>query len=227
MGTGRVGVLMLDTRFPRLPGDIGYPGTFAFPVVYRRVPGASPERVVREGDPGLLAPFVDGARALEADGVVAITTSCGFLARFQRELAAAVRVPVLTSSLLLVPLVARLLGPNRAVGILTVDRRALTAAELDGAGIAGDTRVVVAGMEDAGAGVFARSLLEDHAELDVDACRSEHRAAARRLVDAHPEVGAIVLECTNMPPYRADVRAATGLPVLDVTDLVRLVHAGL
>ena len=218
---------MLDTRFPRLPGDIGYPGTFDFPVRYHRVPAASPHRVVQGDDPTLLAPFVDGARQLECAGVRAITTSCGFLARFQPDLATAVRVPVLTSSLLLVPLVARLLGPDRAVGVLTIDSRALARAELEGAGIAGDAAVVVAGLEDEGASVFTRSILGDEGELDVDVCRAEHRAAGRRLVAAHPEVGAIILECTNMPPYRADVQAVTGLPVFDLTDLVRLVHASL
>lgn len=223
----RVGVLMLDTRFPRIPGDVGHAATFDFPVLYHRVPAASPERVVRAGDPELIKLFAEGAQALEREGVRAITTTCGFLARFQAELAAAVRVPVFTSTLLLVPLVARTLGPGRAVGILTIDAGALTAEHLAGAGIPADLPVVVAGLEREGAATFARSILGDEMELDVEAARAEHRAAARRLVAGPAEVGAIVLECANMPPYRADVQAATGLPVFDLTDLVRMVHAAL
>jgi hypothetical protein len=222
-----VGILVLDTRFPRVPGDAGHAATFDFPVLYHRVPAASPERVVRIGDPELVKAFVAGAQALEREGVGAISTTCGFLARFQAELAAAVRVPVLTSSLLLVPLVARLLGPDRRVGVLTIDASALTAAHLAGAGIGPDLPVVVAGLEREGAASFARTILEDALELDVEAARAEHRAAAAGLVAAHPDLGAIVLECANMPPYRADVRAVTGLPVFDLTDLIRLVRAAL
>jgi hypothetical protein len=226
--TGReVGVLILDTRFPRIPGDVGHPGTFEFPVLYERIRGASPRRVVRETDPSLLAPFREGARALVRRGAAAITTTCGFLVPFQDALAEAAGVPVLSSSLLLVPLVTRLCGPGRTVGILTIERRSLTPAHLAAAGIGPATPVAVGGMEEAGAGLFARQILDDEPELDVDLCRAEHRAAARRLVAEHPEVAAIVLECANMPPYRADVQAVTGRPVWDLTDLVRLVHAGL
>ncbi|HXJ77855.1 MAG TPA: aspartate/glutamate racemase family protein [Candidatus Methylomirabilis sp.] len=218
-----LGVLMLDTRFPRILGDIGNPGSFDCPVRYRRVAGASPHRVVREAARDLLAPFIEGARILEAEGARAITTSCGFLARFQDELAAAVRVPLFTSSLLLVPLVHRMLPADRAVGIMTVDASALSVEHFAGAGITPEMRVCVAGLETERE--FTRVLIGDLPTLDVEAARAEHVTVARRLVAAHPEIGAIVLECTNMPPYGADIRAATGLPVFDIMTLVRMVRS--
>jgi Asp/Glu/hydantoin racemase len=217
-----VGILMLDTRFPRIPGDMGNAATFDFPVRYHRISGASPDRVVRQGQHELLSSFVEGARVLEREGVRAITTNCGFLAKFQAELAAAVSVPVFTSSLMLVPLVHRMLPPGRAVGILTVDAKSLQEEHLRGAGISPDLPVVVAGLESERE--FTRVLLGDEPELDVDAAREEHLVVARRLVAAHPELGAIVLECTNMPPYRAALQELTGLPVFDITTLVRMVH---
>ena len=85
---------MLDTVFPRIPGDIGNAATFSFPVRYKVVKGASPQRVVKEADTRLLEPFIEAARSLEKEGVKAIGTSCGFLAIFQRELADAVDIPV-------------------------------------------------------------------------------------------------------------------------------------
>ncbi len=217
-----VGVLMLDTRFPRIPGDIGNAATFDFPVRYLRVTGASPDRVVRGDGRALLPLFVEGARSLEREGVRAITTSCGFLARFQGELAASVRVPVFTSSLMLVPIVHRMLAPGRVVGIMTVDATALDARHLAGAGVPSEMGVVVAGLETERE--FTRVLLGDLPALDVETARAEHAAVARRLVAAHPEIGAIVLECTNMPPYRQAIQEATGLPVFDVTTLVRMVR---
>jgi hypothetical protein len=220
-----VGILMLDTRFPRIPGDMGNAATFPFPVRYHRVAGADPDRVVRRGAEGLLPAFIEGARQLEREGVGAITTNCGFLIKYQQQLAGAVRVPVFTSSLLLVPVVQRMLAPGRSIGLMTVSSAGLTAEHLAGAGIGRDVLLVVAGME--GEKEFTRVLLDNELELDVDAAREEHVRVARRLVADHPEVGAIVLECTNMPPYAADVQRVTGLPVFDIVSLVTMVHGAL
>lgn len=217
-----VGILMLDTRFPRIPGDMGNATTFPFPVRYHRVPGAGPDLVVRRGAEGLLPAFIDGARLLEREGVGAITTNCGFLVKFQRELAASVSVPVFTSSLLLVPLVHRMLRPGRRVGILTVSAASLTKEHLLGAGITPDIPIALAGLETEKE--FTRVLLDDEMELDVDAAREEHVRVARRLVGEHPDVGAIVLECTNMPPYAADIQRETGRAVLDIVSLVTILH---
>lgn len=220
-----VGILMLDTRFPRVPGDMGNATTFEFPVRYHRVTGAAPDLVVRRGAAGLLPAFLEGARQLEQEGVGAITTNCGFLVKYQQEMTAAVSVPVFTSSLLLVPLVHRMLSPGRRVGIMTVNAATLTDEHLAGAGITGDIPLAVAGLETEKE--FTRVLLDDELELDVDAARDEHVRVARRLVAEHPDVGAIVLECTNMPPYAASIQRETGRPVFDVVSLVRMVHGAL
>ena len=220
-----VGILMLDTRFPRIPGDMGNAATFPFPVRYERVSGADPDLVVRRGAAGLLPAFVEGAQRLEREGVGAITTNCGFLVKFQREIAASVRVPVFTSSLLLVPLVHRLLPPGRRVGIMAVNAGTLTAEHLAGAGIGGDIPIAVAGMETEKE--FTRVLLGNELVLDVDVAREEHVRVARRLVAEHGDIGAVVLECTNMPPYTADIQRETGLPVFDIVSLVTMVHAAL
>jgi len=220
-----VGILMLDTRFPRIPGDMGNAATFPFPVRYHRVSGAGPDLVVRRGAEGLLPAFIEGARQLEREGVGAITTNCGFLVKYQPELAAAVSVPVFTSSLLLVPLVHRMLPAGRRVGIMTVNAATLGAEHLRGAGVGSDIPIAVAGMETEKE--FTRVLLGDELELDVELAREEHVRVARRLVGEHPDLGAILLECTNMPPYAEDIQRETGLPVFDIVSLVTLVHAAL
>jgi Asp/Glu/hydantoin racemase len=123
---------------------------------------------------------------------------------------------------MLVPLVHRMLPAGRSVGILTVNASALRAEHMAGAGIAPDVPVVVAGLETEKE--FTRVMLDDQLTLDVEAARQEHLTVTRRMMDSHPEIGAIVLECTNMPPYRADIQALTGVPVFDITTLVRMVH---
>ena len=163
-----VGILMLDTHFPRIPGDMGNASTFPFPVRYQRVTGAIPDLVVRRGAAGLLPAFVESARQLEREGVGAITTNCGFLVKYQSEIANSVAVPVFTSSLLLVPLVHRLLPRGKRVGIMTVSAPSLTQEHLDGAGIGPDIPTAVAGMETEKE--FTRVMLGNEMVLDVDAC---------------------------------------------------------
>jgi hypothetical protein len=207
-----LGVLMLETRFPRVPGDIGHPHSLPFPVRYRVVRGASPQRVVRDRDPALLQPFIDAGLALVDEGAAAITTSCGFLVLFQQALQVALPVPVWTSSLLLLPELQR----RAPAGIVTVDAAALGPDHLRAAGAAPDTPI-----EGLAPGcAFQRCLLRDEATLDVDAARLATVAAAQRLVARRPDIESIVLECTNMPPYADAVRAATGRAVHHLISLL-------
>jgi len=220
-----IGVLMLETRFPRPPGDIGNPAGFPFPLRYAVVPRARVGRVVRPGepDPALLEGFLAAAERLAAEGCAALTTSCGFLAPFQAALAARAGIPVAASALLLVPMLQATLPPGRRVGVLTVDAAALGPAHLAAAGAAPDTPVEGIERE----GELARVLLDDLPELDTAAAGADVVAAGERLRARHPEVGAIVLECTNMPPYAAALRRATGLPVQGLPELLAWLHAGL
>ena len=217
-----LGILMLESRFPRVPGDMGHAATWPFPVLYRVVRGASPDRVVRRGAQGLSDAFAEAARELVRDGAVGITTTCGFLSLHRAALAEAAGVPVLASSLEQVALADRLLPPGRRAGVLTISAASLSPAHLAAAGVPEGTPV---GGTEGGLG-FTASILEDRPELDLAVARADTVGAALALRDAHPELGAIVLECTNMTPYAADVAAATGLPVHTMVDLVTWFHAG-
>lgn len=218
-----VGILMLDARFPRIPGDMGNALTWPFPVHYRVVRNATPDHVVRRNADGLLDAFVEAGRDLIDMGVSGITTNCGFLSLFQDELKQRLDVPVAASSLMQVPMLQGLLPPGRRVGILTVSGSSLTPAHLTAAGVDLDTPVM--GTETGEE--FTRVLLDNEERLDVDKARADNIAAARRLLDVHPDVGAIVLECTNMVPYAADIARETGLPVHSIYSFVLWFQAGL
>lgn len=211
-----VGILMLDARFPRIPGDMGNAATWPFPVHYKIVCDATPDLVVRRGAQGTLDAFVDAARALERDGVDGITTNCGFLALFQEELAAAVRVPVVTSSLMQVEQVNRVLPPGKRAGVLTISASSLTRAHLERARVPEGTPI---GSTEGGR-EFTRAILDNEMELDVAAARKDNVDAALALQRDHADLGAIVLECTNMGPYAADIATTTGLPVFSIITLV-------
>ena len=219
-----LGILMLEARFPRIPGDMGNGETWPFPVLFRVVRGATPEKVVLLGAKGLLPDFIAAAQELVHLGAEAITTNCGFLSLFQRELAEAVQVPVATSSLMQVPWVQATLPPGKRVGVITVSKQSLTPAHLDAAGVPRDIPCV--GTE-SGREFFRVLIRADHQDMDIDLATQDILDAGRALVAQHPDVGAIVLECTNMPPYAAALRDALGLPVYDIYSMITWFHAGI
>jgi len=219
----RLGILMLEARFPRIPGDMGNALTWPFPVLYKVVRGASPQRVVRQRAEGLRDAFIDAALELVSDGADGITTNCGFLSLFQKEIAAAVGVPVATSSLMQVPFVERLLPPGKRVGVLTVSRRTLQPDHLEAAGVAADTPVM--GTEDGEE--FTRVLIDGEVTMDVAAAERDILRFGSELVKRNPQVGAIVLECTNMIPYARALSEHVGLPVYDMYNFACWFHAGL
>ena len=218
-----VGILMLETRFPRIPGDMGNALSWPFPVHYRVVRGATPNRVVLQDARELTSEFIDAARELVAMGADGITTNCGFLALVQDELASATGVPVASSSLMQVPFVQSILPPGKRVGILTISKSSLSEAHLTSSGVPLDTPIVGTNPK----GAFATGILNDQESLNFADCRADNLSAASELCAQNPDVGAIVLECTNMVPYAADIRQITGLPVFSIHSFISWFQAGL
>lgn len=217
-----LGVLMLDTQFPRLMGDIGNALTWPFPVRYRVVHGALPERMAQpEPDAALLEPFVDAARQLAANGVRAIATSCGFLAAYQAELAAAVTVPVFSSALLQVPMAARTIRPGRRVAILTA-REVLTERHFNGAGWSAQDIPIVQAAPPPDSH-FIATFVGNAPTADVAQLRRETAQLTERVMQEHA-VGAIVLECANLSPFAQIVRRISGVPVFDLYTLGMQAH---
>lgn len=219
-----IGILMLDTRFPRPPGDIGNARSYEFPVRYKIVKNAYTDRIMGHSpDPGLIVPFVEAARQLEAEGVKAITTSCGFLAPFQKYLTEAVKIPVFASSLLQAPLISAMIGSERPIGIFTERAQFITEDHFKGVGWSSKTiNVYVKGMKpDA---VFPQVFIGNSRELDTGVLIAEMEEMTREFMQECPHAGAILLECTNMCPFTSHVQAVSGLPVFDINTLIHWVH---
>ena len=212
---------MLQSQFPRIVGDMGHRDTWDFPVIYRVVPQASPDQVVLQGAEGLLPGFIEAAKELEAEGVVAITTTCGFLCLFQEALAEAVSVPVLTSSLLQVAGINALLPKGKRAGILTISRGCLSRSHLAAANVPQDTPI------GAPMGHFVDVILGDKPEMDIAQAEADNVAAALGLARDNPDIGAIVLECTNMTPYALAIHTAVNLPVFSIVYYVNWLYSSL
>lgn len=218
-----VGILLLDYRGPFIPGDVGNATTYGYPVLFKLVKGLKFERVLA-GDPEMEGPIVEAARELEQFGVRGISSDCGFLIKYQDAVKKAVKVPVFMSSLLQIPFLSMMIDEKRPVGCLTATRKHLGNRVLELAGIRSDINVVVRGMEDYEH--FKWAILEEGGELDSDLIEKETVSAAVELQKQHPDMGAIVLECSLMPPYAKAVQDATGLPVFDFVTMINYFHEG-
>ena len=218
-----VGILLLEYRGPFVPGDVGNATTYDYPVLYKTVPGATTQRVFA-ADPELEPAVIKAAQELEAQGVKAISSDCGFFMNYQDLVARSVSIPVAMSSLLQIPFVSSFLGSKRPVGVITASARALGNRVLELAGVDNSMNVVVRGMEDEPH--FKKAILDEDSDLDTDRITAETIAVAKRMVKDNPDMGAIVLECSMLPPYSKAVQDATGLPVYDFINMIDYVQRG-
>ncbi len=216
-----LGILLLDTKFPRIPGDVGNATSYKFPVRFKVVRGATVRKVVMEADRSLLGPFIEAAKELESEGVRAITTSCGFLVLFQDEIAKAVRVPVFTSALLMVPLAHKLTMGR--VGIVTANSRSLTRRHLEAAGVDLEkVPVAVAGLEDKEE--FSRSILGNSPDMDVEKVEREVVEKCEELVSKYDDIKALVFECHNLSPFSRAVQERLKLPIFDFIAFAHFIY---
>ena len=217
-----LGMLQLQNTPIRLPGAISNPATYDFPVRYLQVPGAWTKNVVGT-DPAVVTAYIEAAKQLEKEGVAAISTNCGFTARFQKDVAAAVKVPVALSSLSLVPFMARIIPPGKKLGIVTYDAKQLVELHFNGAGWSmKDTPAVTVGIE--GSESWTEMAKPDP-KFNVTMLERDVLAATRKLLSANPGVVALVLECSAFPIVAAAVRREIGLPTVDFSTLQRFLMA--
>jgi hypothetical protein len=219
-----IGIIVLEERIPCPPGTPGNPTTFPFPVCYEVARGVSaPE--LRESPPRGVESFLAAGRRLVERGAWAVAGNCGLMLVHQEALTQALPVPVLLSSLLQVPLIARLIGPDAAIGVVASGAHSLSERHLELARGGCGARIVLASMQDRPA--FTAAVCEERGVLDFDAVTAETVAMAETLVREHPQVKALLFECVDLPPYAHTVQEAVGLPVFDITTLIGHFHSAL
>lgn len=218
-----IGIIKLDTKFERILGDIGNPKTWKFPVIFQTMEGVFPEKVIFNSDYEVLVKAIEAAKILEERGVCGITTSCGFLGKFQKKIGDSVNIPVFTSSLLQIPLIYNLINKDKKIGILTANYKSLTEEHLINCGI-NDIPLIIGGMDDYSyfQSIFISNQITT--SINIERLKTEFIQAAMDLKHSCNELGAIVLECTNMSPFSYDIQKGIRLPVFDINSLVEWVY---
>ncbi len=216
-----IGILYIDdVHYPLLPGNVVNATTYPFPVCMQAVEGLTIDRLFAAGD-DVFEDILRAAKKLEKAGVRAITGACGFFGNYQEKLADALEIPVALSSLVQIPWVKTLLRPSQHIGILTADLSSLTDKLLAACGTNSRERLVLRDLRHA---EQFSCILEGRGTFDNEKVRQEVVAAALDAQQSSPEMGAILLECSDMPPYAVDVQRATGLPVFDFITLIKWMH---
>ena len=217
-----IGILLLDTAVPFIPGDVANATTYSFPVRFARVPGFTVARAIGR-DPSVYEALKTAADELVSQGVRAVTGDCGFMAIHQQRLASALNVPVFLSSLLQIPFIGSIVGAHAKIGVITADSKSLDDKLLSQIGIGDPRELIIEGLQ--AQPHFYSFAIEETGLLDTDAVEKEVVAAARNLVERDPAVKAILLECSLLPPYAAAVQEAMALPVFDYVTMINYVFS--
>jgi Asp/Glu/hydantoin racemase len=217
-----VGIVYIESvNYPLLPGNVANAYTYNFPVRMKAVRNLTNKRLF-DADPTIVDDIIDAAREMvEQDGVRAICAACGFFGNFQKQVAAAIDVPVALSSLMQIPLVQAMIKPGQKIGILTANGDAMTDRLLQSCGVS-DTRNLV--IKDALKTKEFAAVVDMRGNFDNRIAREEIVALSSEMINENTDIGAIVLECSDMPPYAAYVQEAVRLPVFDFITLIKWLH---
>lgn len=216
-----IGILYIEhVWYPMVPGNIVNAYTFDFPVRLKAVDGLDILRLFK-AEKSVLDDLIKAGKQLEKEGVRAISAACGFFGNFQKELSEALDVPVAISSLIQIPWIAAIIKPNQKIGVLTADKSSLTDKLLQNCGIVNKEQLII---EDLRHEPEFSCILEGRGEFDNSIVEQEVVAKSMEIIKKAPDTGAILLECSDMPPYAAAIQKAVKLPVFDFTTLIKWLH---
>lgn len=217
-----VGIVYIENvNYPLIPGNVVNAYTYDFPVRMMPVKNLTNDRLFN-ADPSIKDDIIDAARQMvENEGVRCICSACGFFGNYHKDVAAAIDVPVAMSSLVQIPWIQTLLKPDQKIGVLTANGASMNENLFRNCGITDTSRIVFRGMENTKEFSAVVSMTPC---FDNSVARQEVVDGSLELVRENPDIGAILLECSDMPPYAADIQAATQLPVFDFITLIKWMH---
>lgn len=224
-----VGVLMLDMKAPLPPGNVGNAKSYNFPVRFKVLTGIPSDWWTDAEGPSdrRCEVFIEKAKELEAEGCKAITSGCGFFAIYQERVANAVNIPVFLSPLLMVPMVARMVGKDGKVAIITANGERLSEGHhLAVVGVDKSINHIIGGMESCDE-FYRVHVTQTKSTINPPVIQEFIVDLSKKMIEKHPDIRAFVFECSDLPPYARAVARATGLPVFDFITLAKLVHTAI
>lgn len=213
-----IGIVMLNTQFPRLLGDVGNANSFQEEVIYEIVDIATVSTIVisEKPDDEIIDAFVDAAKKLIKRGAMVIGTSCGFMASAQNDISNQLSAPFLSSSLILLPLIKILYGTQSHIGILSFDSKKLAPCHFpEWVQLDSDT-ISVTGLDSSG--YWCQCIQENKTEVDIARAKQDVLRSVSNCLAKNPQTAVLLLECTNLSPWKKEIKQLSGLPVFDLVE---------
>lgn len=220
-----IGILLLNARYALIPGNVGNATSYDFPIRYKTVD--LPPRWWFELNEEKYQIFIKAAKELETEGVKAITSGCGLFVTWQERAAKDLNIPIFTSPMLMIPMVSRIIGTNKKVGVITAAGERLYEQNfLEASGVDSSIPIVVGGIDTCSE--FLECIrYQTKEEMDTDVFEQQVVGVAQKMLEEEPQIGAFVFECSDIPPFAKAVAEATRLPVFDFISLIHLVYRAL
>lgn len=215
-----VALLHISSKYALFPGNPQHGETFPFPVMYQEVRLDSFDDLF-SGDPILGQRLEEACQAAIACGAKTIVGACGSFGYYQRRVAASAGVPVFLSIMMQVPFLQQSLG-GCSLGIICASKNALNNRIYAECGIVNSESLAIREMK--GRTEFDRFLAEDK-DIDFDTLEAQTLAAAQEILNEVPNIGAFVLQCSDLAPFAPKLQEIYGLPVYDVATLLRWAHS--
>ena len=201
-------VLQLDTVFPRVAGDVASPDTYQTPIAIKKIDQASVAAVVTAApDQTNISKFEQACGDIHHGIGV---TSCGFLGYWQDHLNRICPAPFIASSLVDLPHWQGLHGDGE-LAIVTFDDAVLSTPLYEGlrSGFHGAVIGLSPDMH------LRQVISQDRPELDQPRAEQEMLDLLTPYLAAG-SIKALVLECTNLPPYKAAIKSRFDVEVYDI-----------
>lgn len=214
-----IGIIAVDLIYPKVPGNVANASTYDFPVLYAEVSFEIEQLFA--GDADIEQQVIDAAVWLEAQGVRAIVGACGYFAHFQKSVRSSVSVPVFMSSLCQLPMVKTCIDSSKRILVLAASGDDLDNKLLAKVGTDASRLLVhnIGSLEEFAPIRWGRTTL-DNGKLKAALVRE-----VESVLKENDDIGAVLLECSDLPPYAKAIQAATGLPVFDFNTMISMVKA--
>ena len=220
-----IGILLLNARYPLMPGNMAHAASFDFPVRYKVVD--LPTGWWQDLNEEKYQTFIGAAKELQDEGVRAITTGCGLFVVWQERAAEELDIPICISPLLMAPMLSKIIGRQKKLGIITAAGRRLKEPHfLDASGI-DEIMPFVIGELDTCSEFMDCIRFQRKMEMDTVRFQQQVVQIAKDMIDKDPAIGAFLLECSDIPPFAAAISEETGLPVFDFIAMADLMYRAL
>lgn len=216
---------MLDSFTPFIPGDVGNASTFNFSVRYEIVYGLTVERMLCDtlhDDIEAFDVVLKAAKKLEQQGVRAITSDCGFMMVFQEYLKENLNVPVFLSSLLQIPFITRVISNDKKIAILTANGDTLDKVLIKNLKLSSIDRFVIKGLQEKA--YFYDAVVAENGSLNYFEIEKEMLQSVEECIEENENIGAILLECSVMPPYAKAIHEKFNIPVFDFYTMINYMY---